>query len=391
MFELTFVDGAVVTLVGPAAIVVETPGRGSLEVGKLSARVGEVARGFTIRTPGATIVDLGTEFGVSVPPRDEESGQPLGQEELHVFAGVVEVNFGNEALPPQRLFKGEALRFASRPTEQVKDGGLERLAASQRARFPRTIDGDGELTSSLPLPASLHPPVTRGLVLWLAADGAIRCTSDNRVAVWEDMLAGDNKDAHHARQVFSRRQPLWIADAFAGRPAVRFDGDDYLSLPPPPQIGISGEPYEMFFVARSSSPGIQFLIGGGTEEFELHLNGAAGARFIPSGYFDGQGASDYGASESLSDGAAHLIHARLLPEKGFNGLIEIDGRAAADETIADSRAFSDLGMQLGVRHDRSFGLVGEIAEVLIFATSLHDEERTALRRYLQDKYLIVSH
>jgi hypothetical protein len=224
-------------------------------------------------------------------------------------------------------------------------------------------------------------------VLWLAADGAIRCTSDNRVAVWEDMLTGDNKEAHHARQVFSQRRPKLIADAFAGRPAVQFDGDDYLGLPPPPQLGISGEPYELFIVARSSSPGIQFLIGGGTEEFELHLNGYSGARFIPSGHFDGTGSCDLSSVGAFSDGQPHLFHARLSPDD-FRGVMEVDGQASSDLTSSDSRAFSDLGLQLGIRHDRSFALVGEIAEVIVYRQSLSEAERQQIHAYLNTKYNI---
>jgi hypothetical protein len=223
-------------------------------------------------------------------------------------------------------------------------------------------------------------------VLWLAADGAIRCTSDNRVVVWEDMLTGDNKEAHNARQLFPQRRPRYIPDAFAGCPAVRFDGDDYLALPPLPQLGVSGEPYEMFIVARSSSPGIQFLISGGTEEFELHLNGDAGARFIPSGYFAGGGASDIEVPGRFSDGAPHLFHARLLPDQGFRGVIEVDGRVSADGTTGDSRAFSDLGLQLGVRHDRSFALLGEIAEVLIYRVAVTESERQSIQSHLSEKY-----
>ena len=384
--ELTFADGAVVTLIGPATLVVESPARGSLREGMLSAKVGEEARGFTVQTPGATIVDLGTEFGISVPPRDEQSGQPLGQEEVHVFAGVVEVSFANEALPVRRLGASEALRFASSAREQTKKGGVEQLAATQRARFPRTIDRDGKLTTAAALPADRHPPVTRGLVLWLAADGAIRCTSDNHVVSWNDMATDDKQQLQHARQHYHERRPLWIAEAFYGQPAVRFDGDDYLALLGADRLGISGQPYEMYIVARSSSPEIQFLVGGGTEEFELHLNGESGGRFIPTGYFGGAGASDLGSPSEFTDGRPHLFAARVLPDQEFRGVLEIDGRVSGDLTIDDVRGYSELALRLGMRHDGSFGLRGEIAEVLVFGKPLTVVEQTEMRRYFAGKY-----
>ena len=349
------------------------------------------ARGFTIRTPGATIVDLGTEFGVSVPPRDEQSGRPLGKEELHVFTGVVEVKFVSDALPPRRMLAGEGLRFASSAAEQTEDDGLEQLTTIQRAKFPRVIDADADLTIALPLPADQHPPVTRGLVLWLAADGALRCTSTGHVAVWEDMLAGDNRAAHHAQQSFAQRRPQWIRDAFNNRPAIRFDGNDYLALVGPDKLGISGRAYEMYFVARTSTPTAQFLIAGGTEEFELHINGAmneTGARFIPTGFFEGQGASDLAAHGAFSDGRPHLYVARVLADRGYRGVVEVDGRASDDATVDDARGYSDMALRLGMRFNGQYGLAGEIAEVLVFRQSLSDAERQKIRTYLSNKYAI---
>lgn len=384
--ELTFVNGTVVTLTGPATLLIQSPTSGRLTEGKMWAHVPPAGAGFTMHTPGATVVDLGTEFGLLVPPRDEASGQPLGKEELHVFQGMVEIKFNNTALPKRRLLANEAVRFASNPQAQTEDGGYERLASSLRTKFPRTVDANQTLTVAAPLANEKHPPVTRGLILWLAADGAMHCTSDGAVVAWQDMLAGENRQAQSAQQFFPLRRPEWVADAFHGRPAVRFDGDDYLALVAADKLGVSGQSYEMYFVARSTSPEIQFLIGGGTEEFEVHLNGVSGARFIPTGYFDGAGASDWGAPNDFSDGRPHLVSARILPEQNFHGVLEIDGHVSSDLTADDARGYSELALRLGMRHDGSYGLRGEIAEVLVFSKSLTAKEQAEIRRYLADKY-----
>jgi hypothetical protein len=388
--EITFVDGAIVTLTAPATFIAESPSRGKLSAGRLAASVSPPARGFTIATPGATVIDLGTEFGVLVPPRDEQTGRPLGQEELHVFSGTVDVNFGNSEVPTRRLVAGEALRFASTASEQTTEGGLEELAGSQRARFPRSIDGESKLTVAPPLPPEKHPPVTRQLVLWLAADGALNCTSDGHVAVWQAMRAGDVRQLHHARQTFMQRRPVFVAEAFNGQPAIRFDGDDYLALPGPHHLGISAQPYEIYVVGRSSSPEIQFLIGGGTEEFEIHLNGTSGARFIPTGFFEGAGASDVGAVGEFSDGRPHLFVARILTDNDRRGQLSVDGRASDDLTTDDARGFSDMPMRLGMRNNGQFGLVGEIAEVLVYRAPLNKSEHQALQAYLANKYSLHS-
>jgi hypothetical protein len=84
LVEIRFDSGAGVILEGPATFDVATPARGFLHSGGLTANVPGQATGFTIETPGAMVVDRGTEFGVRV--------EASGQSEVHVFAGTVEVH-----------------------------------------------------------------------------------------------------------------------------------------------------------------------------------------------------------------------------------------------------------------------------------------------------------
>ena len=64
--ELKFDQGATVTIEGPAEWFVDGANGATLHSGKLIAKVPPQAVGFTVRTPTAKIVDLGTEFGVEV-------------------------------------------------------------------------------------------------------------------------------------------------------------------------------------------------------------------------------------------------------------------------------------------------------------------------------------
>jgi hypothetical protein len=66
--EITFHSGATVLLEGPAVLTLNGSGRATLDAGRLTARVPAQARGFTIATKQASIIDLGTEFGVAVEP-----------------------------------------------------------------------------------------------------------------------------------------------------------------------------------------------------------------------------------------------------------------------------------------------------------------------------------
>ena len=93
--ELTFLDGAKVFLEGPATFDVQTARQGSLQHGNLVANVPKGAEGFSIRTPLATVIDLGTEFGVSV-------GKD-GVVETHVFVGRVGVETKASQKEPARV------------------------------------------------------------------------------------------------------------------------------------------------------------------------------------------------------------------------------------------------------------------------------------------------
>jgi hypothetical protein len=135
LLEITYDTGTRVILEGPADYEIESASGGLLSLGRLTARV--EARGertanptlsghrpeggrereptaslaprpsplFTVRTPAATITDLGTEFGVEV--------DRLGASWAHVFRGKVELrpsDRGKDGTHPIRLTEDESAR-----------------------------------------------------------------------------------------------------------------------------------------------------------------------------------------------------------------------------------------------------------------------------------------
>jgi len=64
--QLTFCDGAIVTMNAPAEVELVNDSRVFLRRGRLVPLVPPQARGFTVLSPGGEIVDLGTEFSVNV-------------------------------------------------------------------------------------------------------------------------------------------------------------------------------------------------------------------------------------------------------------------------------------------------------------------------------------
>lgn len=63
---IALTDGASIQVRGPAELKLDSPNRVTLERGDLAAAVPPAAIGFTVSTPSARVVDLGTEFRVLV-------------------------------------------------------------------------------------------------------------------------------------------------------------------------------------------------------------------------------------------------------------------------------------------------------------------------------------
>ena len=82
--EISFNSGARMILEGPAVFEPTSENGGFLHSGKLAANVPAGAAGFSVHTPSAMIVDLGTEFGVAV--------EADGTSEVQVFSGNVEIS-----------------------------------------------------------------------------------------------------------------------------------------------------------------------------------------------------------------------------------------------------------------------------------------------------------
>ncbi|WP_425399014.1 LamG-like jellyroll fold domain-containing protein [Aeoliella sp.] len=213
--KLTFESGAQLILQGPVEFVVESPMDCAMPFGKLSAVCPVQAHGFSVSTPTARVVDLGTEFGMEV---DSE-----GDTEVHVFEGEVltwpvdtDGNTTDEALS---LVKDEAARF--------KKGLAREQDFAEANRFVRDISAHLDKDSLPPLPAD------RRLQLWLAADVLVKRDGANRVVAWRDILVGDNQSDEDAWQHDEDSRPLWVDKAINDKPALRFDGmKSYLSTTP---------------------------------------------------------------------------------------------------------------------------------------------------------------
>ena len=129
LVQVQFQLGTRVTLEGPCRFRIVKPSLGRMEAGRMVALVPPADHGFTLETPQATVVDLGTEFGVEVSS-DEKT-------EVQVFCGMVEVAVGSQR---HVLMAGHGLRVGKDRVETI-DAKDDRLAAG--SKFPRVDLGHG--------------------------------------------------------------------------------------------------------------------------------------------------------------------------------------------------------------------------------------------------------
>ncbi|MEX0936395.1 MAG: LamG-like jellyroll fold domain-containing protein [Pirellulales bacterium] len=103
--ELSFSSGATVQLEGPASFAIDSPLRGFLNYGNIRVHAPESARDFAVGTASMEVVDLGTEFKLSV-------GRQSGASEIDVLEGLVDLHLSNA---------GRANRIQSLSTGQSAD------------------------------------------------------------------------------------------------------------------------------------------------------------------------------------------------------------------------------------------------------------------------------
>lgn len=146
--KLRFSCGAEVFLKGPAELAVLSPMRAALRRGTLTARVAESAHGFRIDTPNSKVIDLGTEFGLTV---DEN-----GATDMVVFSGKVALEYADtrpdDSLSPVPSIPQSNVRMLG-GGRLLTDGEAMRITASGEVMRLMSVRN-----SDYPLPGDQYRP-----------------------------------------------------------------------------------------------------------------------------------------------------------------------------------------------------------------------------------------
>jgi hypothetical protein len=208
LLQITYDTGAKVLLAGPATYKIESNNAGYLGLGKLTARVETIeAEGFTINTPNARFVDLGTEFGVKVDAR--------GRDEVHVFAGRVNAETKTAEggfSAPRALHRGEAFVF---------DGKTTAVQVARPLDFPSLV------AIAAPSTTPSAAPPDAAFARWQAASKELQKRQD--LMAYYDFQKEEsspelllNKSPTGAELNGKIQGPLWVQGRFPGKGALEF-------------------------------------------------------------------------------------------------------------------------------------------------------------------------
>lgn len=131
--EFRLDTGIRLILEGPTRLKINSARSAVLESGKVVLYGHEMADGFVLVTPQATLTDIGTEYGTTV---DDQANV-----EVHVFQGSVKVEPVSTAEPSDLLEAGIARRFSKNAVEDIP---------LQPELFQREVPGQVEHSSISP-------------------------------------------------------------------------------------------------------------------------------------------------------------------------------------------------------------------------------------------------
>lgn len=268
---------------------------------------------------------------------------------------------------------------------------LSRKLRDKQSRLARWLN---QANSSL-IAAGEPPPSS--LVLWLRADRGVLDTNgvdavdSDRVAAWHDQAAAQG----HLSQNEPHLRPVFVAEAMAGLPALRFDGhDDFLNNTTRNVIE-SGRPRTVLIVARAQQHrgGALFTFrratAGGTTVFTCQHVSLAGTYYV---YSDGTNAT---GNSTLNPDQLPVLQEPFLTtflSHGEGTKIQV-GVNGQERPVTQAGAIGPdngaSGFTLGNREDippGEQGWGGDIAEVLVYDRVLNAEELAAAGSYLTTKY-----
>jgi hypothetical protein len=258
--------------------------------------------------------------------------------------------------------------------------------AESTALDPANYSIEGLQIGPAPPPGTPSLAVTRGLRLWLRADNGVTLNENGKVISWDDASGNLN----HASQGSEHLAPTHSENTLNGKPAVHFDGNDWMEVAHAPSLSLTKD-IASFVVVRVDDRATGEH-GIWTQYADNQVAAPNIFRIDETGYpqlvrGDGVSHSAYSAAVPMTPGRFALI--------GFTAVNQsvtyfLNGHSLGTHDFPWPVADAGGPLRIGPRsHD--YGLLrGDIAELLIYEDHLDDGERNAIMNYLQAKYGLES-
>ena len=242
------------------------------------------------------------------------------------------------------------------------------------------------LSGTLQLYAQIGaPPITQNLQFWVLGDSVT--LNAGKVDTLYD-LSGNNLVA---TQGVSARQPLYVSSLaeLNSRPAIRFDGvDDFLTIGD--TLDMLNRDKTIFVVGKSikTNGSVYISKDKSTESTNVYSIWYASnnLRFLYKDDANKEIVSSRGA------GSYEIVTAKTNRASGMN-ILYVNGTQIGSKININNTSYnfnSTVPFQIGARLDGSNNplsqLQGDIAEIIIYDTTLTDSSRNLVEQYLHDKY-----
>lgn len=231
---------------------------------------------------------------------------------------------------------------------------------------------------------TFDPTTITGLALWFKADAGLLDASDAPITVdgtaiktWQDQ-SGNTK---HAVQATGANQPLYKAGITNGKPVVRFDGsNDTLVTPAVAEAGWTTGATVICAYTLKAAGNYPFVITASNGPELRHESNTKHPSFGVLGNVNAISSTDVLNTPVVVTGQ--------FDDAANTNAVRINGGAATSAAQASSLS-ANVAFYLASRFDAFAFAQIDLAEVLVYNSSLSTGNRQSVERYLGTKYGIT--
>jgi hypothetical protein len=233
-------------------------------------------------------------------------------------------------------------------------------------------------------------PVTDGLQLWLDAGTGTSTGTGDALVQWADQSG----NANNAAQLIESMAPILVAGALNGLPVARFDGvDDFMDVADSDGLSITGDISTFYVIRFTDFANFRAVWGktagtGGNQPAPNDLYALPAPTPGFPRFFRGNGVSGAQSVTGIRPYPVNDFIVAGVNVIGTSATHYFSGTANGSATITAATADGNTALKIGSRQDGVTRMKGEIAEVLIYNRGLSASERTAVQRYLAEKYAL---